>query len=310
MVTKGKAHSQAILLLAYGSPEKFADIEAYYTDVRRGNPPDGTALKILQDRYKAIGGKTPLLRITQEQARLLQVRLGVKTIVGMKHWHPYITEAVEQIAHANIHNIIAIVLAPHFSAMSIGDYGARVNRAIAERDPKMHLTLIQHWGDNPLFIASLCRRITTTIAEFPIPQLKATEVVFTAHSLPIKILETGDPYQKELMQTCRMAAEKLKIPHWRMAFQSAGRTHDAWLGPDILNQLQAIAKTKNHQVLVAPIGFTTDNLEILYDLDIQAAGVANELDLTFKRIPSANVTPPFIDTLVNVITPFISPQHS
>jgi len=303
--------SQALLLLAYGCPKTLDDIEAYYTDVRRGHPPDAVQLKELQDRYKAIGGKTPLLDITRLQAKLLEQRLGIKTYIGMKHWHPYIAEAVKQISHDGIKQIVAIVLAPHYSMMSIGDYETRLKHAIAEIDPTIQVTLIKHWGDDAIFIDSLCQRLEATRKEFPSPQWDAIEVVFTAHSLPIKILEMGDPYQKELLQTSTLAAEQLKIPHWRLSFQSAGRTRDTWLGPDILQELKALGAKGIHQVVVAPIGFTTDNLEILYDLDIQAGEVAKELGIIFKRIPSANATPRFIDALAHVAGPFLSLQlHS
>jgi len=303
-------NSQALLFLAYGSPDTSDDIEAYYTDIRHGHPPDAAALKVLQERYAAIGGKTPLLDITLKQAKLLEQRLGIKTYVGMKHWHPYIQEAVEQLASVGIKRIIALVMAPHYSVMSIGDYKARLYQTIAEIDSNIQVTFIERWGNNPVFIDSLSQRIETTRKKFPHPYWGDIEVIFTAHSLPIKILEVGDPYQNELIQTSKLAAAQLKIPQWRLSFQSAGRTRDTWLGPDILKELQTIADKGRKQVLVAPIGFTTDNLEILYDLDIQAAEVAKELGLTFKRIPSANTTARFMDALQDVIEPFVSLEAS
>ncbi|HVA97125.1 MAG TPA: ferrochelatase [Candidatus Acidoferrales bacterium] len=302
-------NSQAILLLAYGSPDTQDDIEAYYTDIRHGHPPDAAQLKELQNRYAAIGGKTPLLEITHKQSKLLEERLSTKTYIGMKHWHPYIPDAVKQIADSGAKQIVAIVLAPHYSMMSIGDYKARLHHAIEEVDPTIQVSLIKQWGDNQVFIDSLCERIETTRKSFPHPDWDDIEVVFTAHSLPMKILEMNDPYQKELLQTSTLAAAKLNLPHWRLSFQSAGRTRDTWLGPDILQELQTIKKEGGKQVLVAPIGFTTDNLEILYDLDIQAAESAKEQGITFKRIPSANVTPRFIAALQDVIEPYLYQEH-
>lgn len=306
--SKTTNNSQAILLLAYGCPETPDDIESYYTDIRHGHPPDAAQLKELQDRYAAIGGKTPLLEITLELKKRLEKRLGLKVYIGMKHWHPYIPEAVQQISRDGIKKIVALVLAPHYSIMSIGDYYSRLKQSITEINPSLQLTLIKHWGDNAIFIDSLCQRIESTRNKFLNPEWDDIEVVFTAHSLPIKILEMDDPYQKELLQTSKLAAAQLNIPHWRLSFQSAGRTRDTWFGPDILQELQTLAAKGVHQVLDAPIGFTTDNLEILYDLDIQAADMAGELGITFKRIPSANVTPRFIDALEDVIEPFLSPK--
>lgn len=302
-------HTQAVLLMAYGTPDKPEDVAAYYTDVRRGSPPSAEQLKELQDRYNAIGGTTPLSTITREQAQQLEKRVRIPVFVGMKHWHPYIPETVARMAELGIEDIVALVLAPQYSMMSIGDYKNRLNKAITEIAPHMHVTFIERWGNNPVFINSLTQRIEETRKKFPAADFSNIEVMFTAHSLPTKILEAGDPYQEELLHTCTLAAEALKLPHWRMAFQSAGRTRDTWLGPDILTELHTLAEAQVSQVLVAPIGFTTDNLEILYDLDIQAAEAAQTLGITFRRIPSANATPRFIDALENVITPFISPTQ-
>src|SRR5579864_6244955 len=146
---------QAILLMAYGTPDKPADIEAYYTDIRRGNPPDAVLLKQLQDRYAAIGGTTPLRKLTEKQAMQLEKKIGVKTYIGMKHWHPYIKDTVEQMAKNGVEKITALVLAPHFSFMSIGDYAKRLNTAIVEIKPTMKVKFIEHWGDNKVFIDSL-----------------------------------------------------------------------------------------------------------------------------------------------------------
>lgn len=308
MYNNNTVTSQAILLMAYGSPETANDIAAYYTDIRRGNPPDDQLLLELNNRYAAIGGKTPLLAITKKQAMLLEKRLGITVYIGMKHWHPYISETVEQIAKSKAKQITALVLAPHYSRMSIGDYANRLKKAVEESAPLLKVTLIERWGDNPVFVDSLCRRINASLKKFPKPDWNEIQVLFTAHSLPVKILESGDPYQKELLATARLVAEQLHLPQWRQVFQSAGRTRDSWLGPDILTELRSLAAKGTRQVLVAPIGFTTDNLEILYDLDVQAAEVARTLGITFERIPSANVTKRFIDALQTVVAPYISRQ--
>ncbi len=292
--------------MAYGSPTTLDDVEAYYIDIRRGHPPTPELLKALKDRYIAIGGKTDLLEITLQQAQELERQLGIKTYIGMKHWHPYITEAIADIAKTSVRNIIALAMAPHYSAVSVGDYIGRVEKAITEVNPDIKVTFIRGWGDNLKLIDSTCQRIETTRKQFSVSAWDAIEVVFTAHSLPENILKVGDPYVKELQQTSALVADQLHIPHWRLAFQSAGRTAHAWIGPDILEVLCTIKDTGHRQVLVVPIGFTADHLEILYDLDIEAANAAKQLDLEFKRIPSANATPAFIDAVADVIKPFVS----
>ncbi len=296
--------------MAYGSPTTLDDVEAYYTDIRRGHPPTPELLEALKSRYIAIGGKTNLLDITFQQAKGLGQLLGIKTYVGMKHWHPYIHETISAIAESGAREVVALALAPHYSAMSIGDYGARVEKAIVEVDPRIHVTYIKGWGDDPQFIRSVCQRVEVMHNEFSTPPWDATEVIFTAHSLPTDILKARDPYVDELKETARLVADQLHLPHWRIAFQSAGRTTHTWIGPDILEVLPTIKDTGRRQVLVAPVGFTADHLEILYDLDIEAAATAKQLDLEFKRIPSANATPAFIDALAHVIEPFVSPPSS
>ncbi len=296
---------QALFLLAYGTPETAKDIEPYYTDIRHGHPPEAAQLYELQKRYQAIGGKTPLLTITREQARLLEQKLNIPVFIGMKHWHPYIADTVKNFTKKGITDIIALVLAPHYSIMSIGDYEKKLNLAIDTINPEIRVLFIKQWGDNPIFIDSLCQRIEETRKTFPCPDVADIEVVFTAHSLPIKILAMNDPYKNQLFQTCKLVAKKLRISHWRLSFQSAGRTRDTWLGPDILQEMKNISDSGIRQVLIAPIGFTTDNLEILYDLDIQARDAAKKAGLVLKRIPSANTTSRFIDALVNVITPYL-----
>lgn len=291
--------------MAYGSPTTLDDVEAYYTDIRRGRPPTPELLEALEGRYVAIGGKTNLLDITLQQAKGLEERSGIKTYIGMKHWHPYIRETIGEIAKSGARQIVALGLAPHYSAMSIGDYIARVEKAIAEVDPSIHVTFIKGWGDDPQFIKSVRERAEAMCNEFSVPSWDTTEVVFTAHSLPTDILKIDDPYVDELKETAQLVADQLHLPHWRLAFQSAGRTAHTWIGPDILEVLPTIKDTSRRQVLVAPIGFTADHLEILYDLDIEAATLAKQLDLELKRIPSANATPAFIDALAHVIEPFV-----
>jgi len=294
-----------LLMMAYGGPSSISEVEQYYTDIRRGHPPDPPQLKELQDRYTAIGGNSPLTQITLQQAKLLEERLNIKIYIGMKHWHPYIRETVEKISRSGATEVIAMVMAPHYSSMSIADYYNRLQRAVSEINPSLQITMIERWGDNQIFIDSLCERLEAGRQALASPKWDEIEVLFTAHSLPKRILSEGDPYQNELIQTASLAASKLHLPNWELVFQSAGRTSDEWIGPDILQVLRELANKGKKNVLVAPIGFTADNLEILYDLDIEATRVAKNLGLNFKRIPTANTSQLFIDALENIVRQFI-----
>jgi protoporphyrin/coproporphyrin ferrochelatase len=295
-----------VLLMAYGTPTTSADIEAYYLDIRRGRPPEPHQLKELQGRYAAVGGTTPLLKITEQQAAALERRIGVGVYIGMKHWQPYIRETVERISRSGAKHIVALALAPHFSTMSVADYARRLHQAVNEVDPKLQVTFIERWGSNSDFVDSICERLEAARTKFSAPSWDGIEVVFTAHSLPERILAAGDPYHEELLQTAQLVADRLAVPHWQLAFQSAGRTSDKWLGPDLLAQLRGLAKSGARRVIVAPIGFVTDNLEILYDLDIEAASLAGQLGMEFQRMPMANATAGFIDALASTVKPYIA----
>lgn len=296
----------AILLMAYGTPRTKDEIEPYYTDIRHGHAPEPAQLEELQQRYAAIGGKSPLLEITTQQAQELQQRTGVKTYIGMKHWHPYLSETMESMKADGVTKLIALALAPHYTKMGMGGYIERLEKAREGTHADMEITYIERWGEDPVYINSICERIEAAKQAFTVPSFDAIEVIFSAHSLPKKILKDKDPYVEELTQTMELAAAQLSLPHYHFAFQSAGRTDDEWIGPDILDDLRVMQKKdERRQVLVAPVGFISDHLEILYDLDIETAALANELGLEFRRTRSGNTTDTFIDALVHVVEPYL-----
>jgi protoporphyrin/coproporphyrin ferrochelatase len=276
--------------MAYGTPRGPEEVEAFYTDIRGGRPPSPELLANLRARYEAVGGRTPLLDITREQASTLESALGegYRVFTGMRHWHPYITEAVAEMESAGIEEGVALALAPHYSALSVGAYF----QAIDDTGTALHFRKVLSWHRQPSYLEAVADEVHAASAGFE-PEV----VVFTAHSLPTRILETGDPYAAQLLETAERLAADLALTSWRFSYQSAGATGDAWLNPDILETIDQLAAEGAQRVLVAPIGFISDHLEILYDLDVQAHRRARERGMELRRTQSLNAGPKLIAAL-------------
>jgi ferrochelatase len=295
----------AVLLMAYGTPDSTDDIEPYLTDIRRGRKPTREAVEDLKGRYLRIGGRSPLLEITRAQASAVEKQLasrGVNTrvYVGMKHWHPYIREVVPQIIGDGYDRIAGLVLAPHYSEMSIGGYRQALQEAFAASG-QLTAHFVESWYDHPLFHRAVKEKIEKALTQFPEPE--KVELLFTAHSLPERILTMNDPYPTQLASSCRSVADLLGRKNWSFAYQSAGQTKDKWLGPGLIEYLRDRQAT-NHPpgVLVAPIGFVADHLEILYDIDMEAQEFARSIDLKLKRTESLNTSPTFISALTDIVS--------
>ncbi len=294
----------AVLLMAYGTPSSEEDIEAYLTDIRRGRKSTQAAVEELKERYRKIGGRSPLLDITKAQASALEKTLntlGVKArvYVGMKHWHPYIGEVVPQIVNDGFHQIIALALAPHYSQISIGGYKQVLDQALGAVI-KLQVDFVESWYDHPLFHRAVAEKVNAVLVQYPRPE--DVEVLFAAHSLPERILQQNDPYPLQLRSSCQAVADLLKLNHWSFAYQSAGQTGEKWLGPDILEVLQEMSLRGNGvNVLVVPIGFVADHLEILYDIDVEAQEFARTHGLNLSRTKSLNTSPTFISALADVV---------
>lgn len=303
-----------VLLMAYGTPNTPEEIEPYYTDVRGGRPPTPELLAQLQERYRKVGGRTPLLEISRAQANRLEERLNgdepgrYKVYVGMKHWHPYIAEAVRQMEADGIREAVAVALAPHYSKMSIGGYIERIEQAQAKlaeegRQP-ISFTYVESWHDELLFCQALEHQVRAArMAKFPDEVANQVFVVFTAHSLPQKIQEWNDPYKRELLATAASVAGLLRLPRnrWDFAFQSAGRTPEPWLGPDILDKVRELAQRGEDCILICPVGFISDHLEILYDIDVECRDLAQELGIQLERIQMLNADASLIAALASVV---------
>ena len=276
--------------MAYGSPERIADVPAYYADIRGGRPIAPEHLESLVDRYRRLGieESNPLNAITEATRAALERELGVPVFTGMKHWTPRIADAAESALASGATRVAGLVLAPHYSRLSIAGYRAQLEEAIAGR---AELAFVEHWHDEPGFVALLADRIRGTDAH----------VVFTAHSLPARILDDGDPYKEQLLETSVLVAAAAGVDDWSFSFQSESPTGEPWLGPDILDHLADLHGRGIERVLVCPVGFVSDHLEIRWDIDNEAQDRAAELGLQLERIEMPNDDPRFVATLAEIV---------
>ena len=287
--------------MAYGTPKGPEEVEAYYTDIRGGRPPPADLLDELKSRYAAIGGRSPLLEITTAQARGIEERLGVRAYLGQKHAAPFIDDAVANMAADGVETAAGLVLAPHFSTMSVADYEGRARAAAERAGWKGSLTVIPSWHLEPGYISWLGERVVEARDSLARPCREAATIVFSAHSLPERILERGDPYPDQLAATAGAVAAQVGLERWMVGWQSAGRTEQRWLGPDILEVMDSLSKAGAKGVVVCPCGFVADHLEVLYDLDIEAKAAADKLGLAFARTRSPNADPQFLDVVAAIV---------
>jgi ferrochelatase len=279
----------AVVLMAYGSPERIKDVPAYYADIRGGRPIAPEHLDDLVARYRRLGieDSSPLNAITERTRAALERELDIPVYTGMKHWTPHIADAASAALRGGADRIVGLVLAPHYSALSIGGYRDQLEPAVDGAE----LRFVESWHDEPGFIELLAERVRGTTAH----------VVFTAHSLPARILDTGDPYKDQLLETTREIANVADIRDFSFSFQSESPTGEPWLGPDILDHLEELRGHGVDHVLVCPVGFVSDHLEIRWDLDVEAQEKARELGMRLERIDMPNDDPAFIETLAAIV---------
>jgi ferrochelatase len=277
--------------MAYGSPERLSDVPAYYRDIRGGRPIRPELLDDLVERYRQLGVESgsPLNAITEETRAALERELDdVPVHTGMKHWTPRIADAADAAVAGGADVVVGLVLAPHFSSMSIAGYRGQLEEGLGGRAA---LAFIDSWHDEPGFVDLLADRVRGTDAH----------VIFTAHSLPAHILDEGDPYKSQLLETSQLVAERAGLEAWSFSFQSESQTGEPWLGPDILDHLEELHAEGVRDVLVCPVGFVADHLEIRWDLDHEAAEKAQELGLGFRRIEMPNAEPAFVSVLAGLV---------
>ena len=288
--------SAAVVLMAYGSPERLEDVPAYYADIRGGRPVSPAHLEDLVDRYRRLGIETsnPLNAITELTRASLERDLGMPVFTGMKHWTPRIADAAARATESGASTVVGLVLAPHYSRLSIAGYREQLEPVLGE---SARLAFVESWHDEPGFISFLADRISGTHAH----------VVFTAHSLPARILDDGDPYRDQLLETSQLVAEEAGVADWSFSFQSESPTGEPWLGPDILDHLTDLNARGIDDVLVCPVGFVSDHLEIRWDIDTEAQERAAELGMHLERIDMPNADPRFVGVLAEIVRHALSP---
>ncbi len=298
----------AVLLMAYGSPDRLEDMGAYLLDIRGGRPTTPELVEEISQRYARIGGRSPLLDITRGQAAALEAELNRRmdgseirfhTYVGMRHWDPRIQSAVEQMARDGIRKVIGLVMAPHQSLMSTGAYYRKLEEAIAQQGNGMQLVRIESWHDAPGLISALAEHAQAALDKMPANPY----VLFTAHSLPVRILKQGDPYDGQLRETAALVADRLGLTEgrWQFCYQSAGQSQEPWLGPSVYTMIKDLTGAGEKNILAIPVGFMCDHVEILYDLDIEARRIAEEHGACLVRSESLNLSPTFIAGLADVV---------
>lgn len=296
-----------VLLMAYGTPGSLDEVEAYYTHIRGGRRPSQELLEELVERYRAIGGRSPLLDITRRQAAALEMALNgtqekaYRVYVGMKHASPFIADTVAQMAGDGLSRGVVAALAPHYSRMSIGGYINTVKKVLGTLPAPPPMTFVESWHDHPSFLQALAEVLTEALGRLAEAERASVHVIFTAHSLPAKILEWDDPYPRELRRTCEGVARLTALERWDFAYQSAGRTADPWLGPDLKEVLHRLYAEGKRVVVICPVGFVADHLEVLYDIDVECRQLAASLGMRLERAPSLNDRPRFIRALAEIV---------
>ena len=298
-----------VIVLSYGTPENLDQIEAYYTHIRKGRPPAPEALQDLTDRYARIGGTFPLRQNTDRQVQALEDQLnsldvGVQFVCfqGLKHVTPFVEDGVAAIAAQGHKQALGIVLAPHYSTYSVANY---VKRAKEEADKYgIRMNCVEHYHVHPWLLTALAKRVNRVLEQFAQEGVDKNDVrvIFSAHSLPERIIEMGDPYPQQLNETATKVAALCDVSNWQFAWQSAGQNGMVWLGPDIQDVLRQIGTEEGVKyALICPIGFVSDHLEVLFDIDIECQAVAAEVGMRLKRTESLNTDPEFIATLADVL---------
>jgi protoporphyrin/coproporphyrin ferrochelatase len=304
-----KAGRWGVLLLAHGAPDKLEDIPEFLLNVRGGRKlPDAAVQEIIR-RYRLIGGGSPLLKLTNKQAQALGQELSHPVYVGMRNWTPFIADALQQVSEEGVARLVALCLAPQNSQTSIGLYRRYLDEALAKTGAHQQIEFIENWHDHPLLIAAFREKLTQALDLAGAEIGTGVPVIFTAHSVPEKTIAGGDPYERQVRETAALIGGALSpeiLPGYRVAFQSQGMTAEPWIGPTVESQIDELASLGHHHVLLAPIGFVCDHVEILYDIDVQFRDYGKSKGVTVLRTESLNDSPLFICALAAIVNERIS----
>ena len=300
---------RGLLVMAYGTPYKEEDIERYYTHIRHGRKPSQEHIDDLTERYRAIGGISPLAKMTEAQAHALcarlnevQVKIEYKVFIGLKHIEPFVEDAVEAMVKEGITEAVSIVLAPHFSTFSIKSYNGRAKEAAEKLGGTLNITSVEAWYDEPKFIEFWKQAVNGELAKMSEEERANACLIVSNHSLPEKIKLAGDPYEEQLVETARLIEEASDIVNVEVGWQSAGQTPEPWLGPDVQDLTKELFEQKGYKAFIyTPVGFVTEHLEVLYDNDIECKVVCNEIGASYYRPTMPNTHPLFIDAMVDAI---------
>ncbi|EIT85836.1 ferrochelatase [Fictibacillus macauensis ZFHKF-1] len=306
-----------LLVMAYGTPRSLDEVESYYTHIRRGRKPSDEQLEDLKSRYEQIGGISPLAKITEEQALRLEEALNeryedvqFKSYLGLKHIDPFIEDAVMAMKKDGITEAVSIVLAPHYSTFSVKSYNGRAQEE-AEKLGNLQITSVDQWYDNEKFLNYWANEIKQIMNSLSQAERDKAVVIFSAHSLPERILKMGDPYPDQLKKTADLIAEKAEIAHYTIGWQSAGNTPEPWIGPDVQDLTRDLFQEKGYtSYIYCPVGFVADHLEVLFDNDYECKVVTDELGVSYYRPEMPNAKPAFIDALADVVSEVFNQKDS
>ncbi len=294
--------SEAVLLLGYGSPGSIVDIPAYLQNIKNGQAPSQKLIESVSARYQQIGGNSPLLSITTRIAEKLSQKIHQPVYLGMRNWHPYIEDVITQIISDGIQEITVICLSPHYSQLSIGAYKKRLDDTLSGFSSALKINFISQWPDQPDFITGFEVHTRQAISSVPAQLQENIKIIFTAHSLPVSILESGDPYPDQVQQTANLVAERLALTaeRWLLAYQSAPGTGTEWIGPHLDQVIEIAAEMGEQNLVICPIGFLVDHLEVLYDLDIEMKDLAESHGIRLERVAMLNDSSFLVNALMDL----------
>ena len=300
-----------VLLMAYGAASSLDEIEPYLADIRAGRPPSPELIEEVKHRYQLMGGKSPLLEITRRQAQALEARMNggarrFKAYIGMRHWHPYIKETVAAMAQEGIRTMVALCLTPYYSKMSVGAYYQKLDEAVAASGVSFEIKRVESWNDHPLLIEAIAQKVGKALDRFPQDLRSKIPLLFSAHSLPERIMAEKDPYPSELHETVELVMKKMGPNPYRFAYQSQGRTPEPWLGPDAATVIDELYNQGHRHLVMAPIGFISDHMETLYDVDVMYRKQAESKGMRLERAESLNAAPTFIEAMASVVFSHLS----
>ncbi len=294
-----------VLVMAYGGPEAIDQLPGYLADIRAGRITSAEVLEEIAGNYRAIGGRSPLLEITRRQVDALTDRLGpgYRCYLGMRHWAPWIEEVVGEMVADGVTHAVGVVLAPQFSALSVGRYQQKVADGLELYRGAIIFEHVASYHDAPGLVEAFAARVGEGLARWPAQDRERAHIIFTAHSLPQRVLAQGDPYHTQCLKTAQLVAARVGLADegWSWSYQSAGRSPEPWAGPDLGEHLERLAGSGVRAVVVVPVGFVSDHVEVLFDIDIEAQAVARRLGIRLERPPSLNDDPVFVEALAELV---------